>query len=389
MRRTCIISVILVALAWGGCVQPPECPEGCIQVAEGEPIRLGVALALTGEVGDVGEQGARAVELAVEQRPGPLGFDVELLVEDSACTAAGGLSAIEVLEVRSGLAGLIGPSCSVAAVAILQEGPPPRPLISPSNTSPLLTLPDVHQPGYYRVAPSDAQQADRMGGYVVDTLGVERVVVIRDGSDTMAAIDGAFEAAVVAAGGVVLGGLDLGEDVEALATVLTDTTAGFVYLALPVHQATEVVAWIRARPELDAVLIGGLDQLDGPVFLAEPAAEGTLLTRFALDHAQAGYESFVAAWEARWDDTPSAPFHAHAWDATQLMFAGIDEVASLDARGTLWIDRAALRDALDAVDRLPALTGLLGCDGYGDCAAPTPVDVRLVQGGETVPAPAP
>ena len=391
MRWIRILLVLLLASAWGGCVQEPECPGGCVEIPEGESIRLGVALALTGEVGDVGEQGARAVELAVAARDGLAGFEVELLTEDSACTAAGGLSAMEVLEIRSGYVGAIGPSCSVAAEAILADGAPLGPLVSPSNTSPLLTTPAVHQPGYYRVAPSDAHQAERMGEYIVDMLGVERAVVISDGSELMSAMGGAFNVGLVAAGGLTLGGLELGDDLDELALILTPevNVVQLAYLALPAGRAAEALTWIRARPEYDELLLAGSENLDQPVFLEAEGADGTLLTRFALNHSQAGYEGFVTAWEQRYDDTPTAPFHAHAWDATQLMFAGLDAVAEVDVRGTLWIDRDGLLDALHAVQGLPALTGVLGCDELGDCAAPTPVDVRIVQDGETVPAPAP
>ena len=391
MRWIRILSIVLLAAAWGGCVEEPECPGGCVEVPEGEPVRLGVALALTGEVGDVGEQGARAVELALASRDGLAGFDVELLTEDSACTAAGGLSAMEVLEVRSGYVGTIGPSCSVAAEAILFEGAPLRPLVSPSNTSPLVTRPGVHMPGYFRVAPDDAEQAQRLAGYAVDTLGVQRAAVLWDSSAAMEAIGQEFGLELVEAGGQLVAFEQVGEELDPVVESLLEGPLDLVYMALPPWTAAAVAVRLRAEPQLVDVELAGLDQLDDPAYLepAGAAAEGTLLTRFALDHAQAGYEGFVAAWEQRWEDSPTAPFHAHAWDATQLLFRGLDEVAEVDARGTLWIDRDGLLAALHAVDGLPALTGVLGCDERGDCAAPTPVDVRIVRDGETTPAPGP
>lgn len=385
------MSVLLVWSVWAGCVQVPDCPEGCVEVAEGEEVRLGVALSLSGAVGDVGEQGARAVELAVAQRGQLAGFDLAVVVEDSACTGAGGVSAMDVLVARANLVGVVGPSCSVAAAAILEEGPLPRVMVSPSNTSPLLTRPDLQQPGYLRVAPSDAQQGERMAGYAAGTLGLTRAVVVHDGSAYLKAIGAAFVGAFAAEGGEVLGDEVLGDDPEPLIASLLGDPPDLLYMALPAVRAAQVALRLRAEPGLAGLELAGLDILDDPAFLeaAGDAAEGAWLTRFVLDHAGAGYESFVAAWEARYDDTPSALFHAHAWDAAQLLFAGLEEVAEVGARGSLWIDLVSLREALYAVDGLPALTGVLTCDEWGDCAAPTPVDVRVVVDGEAVPAPGP
>lgn len=387
--RSPILAVLLGSLvAAVGCASPADCLLGCVDIEQGEAIRLGTALVMTGEIGDVGEQGARAVELAVSERGELAGFPLEVVKEDSACTGAGGVSAMDVLSARANLVGIIGPSCSSAAEAILEEGALSRWLISPSNTSPLLTRPELHQPGYFRVAPSDVEQADRMAGYATDNLGIGSAVVITDGSDFMTLVGEAFDLALAEQGGTSLDPLALGEDLDALEP-LFEGEVELAYLALSPWQAGDVATWIRARPELDSVVLAGLDQLDHPAYLQLEAAEGTLLTRFALEHAGAGYESFVAAWEARYDDSPTAEFHAHAWDATQLLFAGLEDVAEPLPGGAIRFDLEALREALHAVTGLPALTGLLGCDDRGECAAPTPVDVRVVQDGATVPAPGP
>ena len=43
---------------------------------------------------------------------------------------------------------------------------------------------------------------------------------------------------------------------------------------------------------------------------------------------------------------PTAPFHAHACDATMMLLNAIETVAQQDADGNLLIGRQALRDAL-------------------------------------------
>ncbi len=372
-----------------GCPTASVCEGECVPIPEGEAIRIGTALVMTGELGDVGEQGARAVELALEQQVELAGFPLEVVKEDSACTAAGGLSAMEVLEPRPRLVGIVGPSCSSAAKAILDEGAPARPLVSPSNTSPVLTRPDFHLPGYFRVAPSDGQQGERMAGHAAGPLGLTTAAVVFDGSEYMEAIGQDFGLAFEDDGGELVAFEEAGDDLEPLVEVLAGAAPELVYLLLSPYTAGEVAAALRAAPVLADVQLAGLDQLDAPAFLDVEAAEGTLLTRFAWYHAGAGYESFVAAWEERWDDTPDALFCAHAWDATQLLLTGLQEATELAPSGDLHVDLSELVAALHATDTLPALTGVLGCDEYGDCAAPTPIDLRVVVDGETVPAPVP
>ena len=78
---------------------------------------------------------------------------------------------------------------------------------------------------------------------------------------------------------------------------------------------------------------------------------------------------FLTKHEAKYGGKPLAPFHAHAYDAADLIFAAIEKVA-VDEGGTLYIGRKALRDALFATKDFSGLTGNLTCSQYGDCADP-------------------
>ena len=94
-----------------------------------------------------------------------------------------------------------------------------------------------------------------------------------------------------------------------------------------------------------------------------------------LDHTAPGeaYEAFVEAWRREIDEAgPSGGFHAHGYDAANLLFAALETAAVEREDGTLVIGRAALREALAAVENYPGLTGLLTCQDEsphaGDCA---------------------
>jgi branched-chain amino acid transport system substrate-binding protein len=65
-----------------------------------------------------------------------------------------------------------------------------------------------------------------------------------------------------------------------------------------------------------------------------------------------------------------APFHAHSYDAANIIFWAIEQVAVVDADGTVHIGRQALRDAVAGLKDFKGLTGNLTCDPNGDCADP-------------------
>ena len=63
---------------------------------------------------------------------------------------------------------------------------------------------------------------------------------------------------------------------------------------------------------------------------------------------------------------PTAPYWAHGYDATTLLLSVIEQVSVVDA-GTLHIDRAALRDALNRTADFQGILGTIACDEFGDC----------------------
>ena len=62
-------------------------------------------------------------------------------------------------------------------------------------------------------------------------------------------------------------------------------------------------------------------------------------------------------------------FHAHAYDATNVIAAAIEKVAVQNG-DTLIIGKQALRDAIGATKDFQGLTGNITCGPTGDCADP-------------------
>ncbi len=76
-------------------------------------------------------------------------------------------------------------------------------------------------------------------------------------------------------------------------------------------------------------------------------------------------------------------FHAHAYDATNMIFNAIEKVALTDSSGNLYIPRTALKDAFLATSGYAGITGTLTCNSDGDCAD-AKISVSQVKDGKFV-----
>jgi len=138
--------------------------------------------------------------------------------------------------------------------------------------------------------------------------------------------------------------------------------------------------------DLDGVVLAGADGMQSPQFIqaAGDNSEDMYLSGPDLGFANTLYDDFLAMYKDKYGTDPTAPFHAHAFDATNMLFDAIEKVAVTDDDGTVHIGRQALRDAVAATQNMDGITGSLSCDAYGDCAN-AQISVSQVQGGEFVP----
>ena len=140
-----------------------------------------------------------------------------------------------------------------------------------------------------------------------------------------------------------------------------------------------------------ATVIGGAATLVTEM-LALPEAEGLHFSAPDLGDSgninQATGRSaadVLAAFEAAFGGPPASPYWAHGYDAATLLLSAIAQVAVADG-DTLRIDRAALRDALDATAGFRGILGTLGCDQFGDCGAGRSVIHQHADASVTDPA---
>jgi len=379
-------ALALVAAACGGGVDFEAGALGAVTVESGEDIQIRSLQAISGDVAFLGVPEERAVELAITDYGQIAGHNVSMGTGlDDLCSADGGQAAAQTIVSDDQVVGVIGTSCSGAATAamplISDDG---MVMISGSNTSPALTSDllgtagtDYHA-GYYRTAHNDFIQGTAAANFVDGELGLSQVALIHDGDPYTNGLTNAFQAAFEELGGTITVHTAVAKDQTDMVPVLTEVAASnpeVIFFPIFPAEGTFIVQQIGDVAGLESVVLMGADGLIADNFLEVPESEGMYFSgpdlRFGDQKSGAtgvSADDFLASYEARHGEPPSAPFWAHAYDATVMLLAAIEAVGVEDG-DTLHIDRQALRDELDKTANFEGITGTLTCDEFGDCAS--------------------
>ena len=357
-------------------------PFGCVEVAPDDPIVVGGMLVVSGAVSYLGEDTLGGIELAILHRDGELlGHEIELVVEDSLCSAEGGQTAAQRLSADESIVGVIGTNCSSAAqgaMPIISDAG--MVMIAPSNTSPSLTNEDIeaggsHRPGYFRTSHNGLMEGMRNAEFAVNTLQAATLATVHDGDPYTEGLSRVVAATFADLGGAVVfeGAVNKGDtDMASILTEIAVNDPDVIYLPLFEPEINFFAAQMQHFAGLeDAVIIGG-----GASFVAgfpENTGEaavgiyisGPLVTGDA-------YEDFLETWDEEIGGTPPSGYHAHAYDATNILLEAVTAAAVELDDGGLLIGRSAIREALAATENYPGLTGNLTCQEAspfaGDCA---------------------
>lgn len=360
-----------------------ECTDaiGCVEVAAGDPIRLAYMLSVSGATATLGEDARGGIEIAISDKGQVLGHDVELVGEDTLCNAEGGQTAGTKVAADSQVVAVVGTTCSseaVAALPIISEAG--LTMVSPSNTSPRLTEPDpakdgVWQPGYFRTAINDLIQGKVAADFVFNELSATKLATIHDGSPYAESLQQVAADRFRELGGEVTfqGAVNVGDtDMRPILTEIAANPPDVLYFPIFQPEGNLVAAQAREIPGLENTVFMASDGLfadDFPENTGETSV-GMYLSGPYVAGTEA-YEEFLAKWADQIGGVPPSVYHAHAYDATNMIFDAIEQVAQQSDDGTLLIGRQALRDALAATKDFPGVTGVLTCGETGDCGSPT------------------
>jgi branched-chain amino acid transport system substrate-binding protein len=362
---------------------------GCVSYGPGEPVRIASALVISGPNTDLGLDSQQGVEVAIEFQGELFGHSIELQAEDDGCSAEGGQTAGQKIVSDPSIIAIVGTSCSGAGVpmsTVMSEAG--YAMVSPSNTSPVLTDPDIAwNPGYLRTAHNDKVQGAAIAEFAFNELGLTTAATIHDGDPYTEGLANAFRVSFEALGGEIVAFTAVNVGDTDMRPVLTAVAAeGPQFLYYPIFTA-ECAFISKQAKEVSGLEDTVLAAADGCISTAAAeaigdASEGMYWSGPNTAFSGEIYQNFLATYNEKFGDTLSV-FHSHAFDATNMIFACIEEVG-VDDGGTLYVGRQALRDCLYATSGFVGITGTLTCDEYGDCADPK-IIVSTLEGTDYTP----
>ncbi|MDE2998775.1 MAG: branched-chain amino acid ABC transporter substrate-binding protein [Gemmatimonadota bacterium] len=354
-----------------------------VTIGEGQRVQIRTVLAHV-VVPSVSDWARYSAELAIRDY-GPIhGHEVELGEPiDGMCSQDGGIASAERIIANPQVIGVIGTLCSGSAVAASPLlGAAGLVMISPANTSPVLTSDltgnpgsDYH-PGYFRTANNDLYQGQAVADFAYNELGLRRVVSIDDGDPYTMGLTGAFGNAFSALGGEIPATARIEKGETDMTGVLSDFVAAEpdgIFFPLFIAEGSPFAEQVKNVDGLNEATLLTDAALLLSEFLGTPQSEGVYFAGPEPVHGEnvniatgKNGDAVLAEIQTIHGGTHTNPFWAHAYDATTLLLSAINAVAVADG-GKLYIDRVALRAEVGATAGFPGLIGELTCDGFGDC----------------------
>jgi len=396
-RLTIIFSAFailaMVLTACGPAAAPYTCTDsiGCVTIGPTDPIHIAYLLVVAGPNSALGIDSRNGVEIAIDDAGGKiLGHTIKFDGQDGGCSADGGQAAGTKLASDPTIVAVIGTSCSSEARAA-------EPLlskagfvtISSSNTAPDLTDPTNpnHYPGYFRTAHNDKVQGAAAADFVYNTLGFKTAATIHDGSLYAASLVKVFGDNFTQMGGKISEATSVDPNATDMSSVLASIATGkpdIIYFPIFLPAGAFIIHQAKTTPGLENTKLMGADGLYSPDVMKSAGAdvEGFMVSSPLVTGA--AYDAFVAKYKTKFGEEPINIFHAHAYDAFNIVKAAIEKVAVQEKDGTVYIPRQALRDAMAATKDFQGLTGVLTCSASGDCANPV-IGVYVYHAGQYPP----
>lgn len=358
--------------------------KGCVEIAAGDPIRLASANSFSGGTLFLGTDVEYGVEIAVAERGTALfGRPVEVVRQDAGCgKAEDGQTAAQAIVADKTIVAVIGTTCSRTAVpampVLAQAG---LVMISASNTAPSLTNPDKKDfggPFYFRTAYNDNVQGAAVAKFACEVLKAKTASTVHDGSPYAEQLQQVFADQFKAqCGGTIIlqTAIQIGDKDfhPVLTTICKDHPDVFFYpifdpegptLTLQTQEVTGCEKTIQIGA--DGIKDDGFIGVAGKV----AAQIGMYFSGPDLNFGTTYTDKFLPQYRAlSGTKNPIAPYHAHGYDAANILMDAIQAVGVQDASGTLWVPKDALRAFVAAEKDYPGLTGSLTCNQYGDCGS--------------------
>jgi ABC-type branched-subunit amino acid transport system substrate-binding protein len=346
------VLIVVLALCLGACGEPDTSEDfGEVIVSAGQPIAVGVSVALTGEASGDAQAIERGVRLAVEQAGAVKGHPLAVEVRDDGCSAEGSVEVAREFGERVDVAGVVGPMCSRGCVpASLVYDDAKLLMLTPSCTASVLTGQVLDT--VVRLAWNGEAAAIGGARFAAGELGAKRVYAVNDSTFYGKQQRDAFKETLKQRGGTLIADEYVQSQDWDFTTLVADIKAkapDAIYYAGFLPAGRFLIQQVRYHG-IAAPFIGADALLDVDAFIRESntAARGAYLTD-ARSVEGKRYARFAQAYRERWGSDPG-PWSGQAYDAAVVLIEALKKTA--DRRdGVLVVDRKALRDAVLETDR--------------------------------------
>jgi branched-chain amino acid transport system substrate-binding protein len=330
--------------------------------AEGETIKIGMVLPVTGPAADSGKYALTGAKIALDRvnKPGGvLGKPVELVTEDDQTTNPGAVLAFSKLAAQPDIVAFLGPVRSTQnhaiAADILKAGKP----VCFGGTDPVLTK--MGNPWLIRFRPNDNYSARVIASYGVETLGKKNWAIVHStdafGTSGFKALSAALDksgAKVVTDQGYPNQSQDFTPVVLAIKSSGADVIGSYMtfdndqaIFARQLRQVGVTIPWVGSPTTVGATAV----KLAGPALWGAYA-----VADYAIDSSPEAKE-FAKLYGAVSNDRPDT-FSAWTYDAVGVLCASINKAGSTDP--------GKIRDAILSTKGYKGAEGEYNFDEFGD-----------------------
>lgn len=327
-----------------------------------ETIRIGMPTALTGALGEVGQQQKRGAEFYAQQqnaKGGLLGRRIELLVEDTAGDPATCVRKAQQMVERDHVHLLTGITFSSEALAVVPKLAAWNTIfMSSDNGDGQLTAKDF-VPNFFRANTSGPMDTRTVALWLRKAPYKKFFGIGMDyawGRDSV----GVFAKLVKKAGRDFIGSVfsPIGtKDFSTYLLKIRQSGADAVYIVM---QGDDNVAFLtqahQYRLYKQAQLLTSIVDLSSIRAVGDAAIGLAGSSRYSYTYDIPANREFVALWRKGHDGRPPDTFEGEQWQACQILAAGIEKAGSTDP--------AKLRPALEtvAIDSIKGHVAMRACD---------------------------
>lgn len=349
----------------------------CQPQGQGDKVRIGVFMSLTGTTANFGISSTNGIKLAVDEvnaAGGINGKQVEVLVQDDRSDASEAATIVTKFVTQDQVHAILGEvasSRSIAAAPIAQNAK--IPMLTPSSTNPEVTKKGDY---IFRSCFIDPVQGAAIAQFAAKTLGAKTAAIMVDRkNDYSTGLEEVINATFTKLGGRIVATQSYQEgdqDFNAQLTSLKGANPEVIFVPGYYNDVGLIAKQARDKG-INVPLIGG-DGWDSAQLYAigGSALNGSYFTNhYSPYDTDPKVQKFVNDYKSRYGAVPDA-LAATAYDAAHIMFDAIKRAQSLEG--------PAIRDALAATKDFPGVTGTVTFNENRDAVKPI-VMIEIKDGG--------